>query len=316
MSPRDQPKAEHASQPGEFFQQIDGIGPRSAKRLWDGGIRTLEDLASRTPEDLARATGRPAELIASQNWTGQARELIGPPPDASVPRQHYAAFHVEFLLESDNRVHHTRVRQHHTDAHDAWSGWDDERLIAFLRDHIPLPAAAAPAGEPSLEPANGEPDQPPDRGRPSRSRPSPPSPERLPPGSLIIEDLASVRDDQRSHIRSPNEPISVRFTIRINPTSTSIVESFDFSATVAAREFEGRDRSPVGTTEGAVRVGEPVSVEVVGTALPIGLYRLAVTVEIYRAGHSPEEPALDIQGAFGDLIQVATAPMEAAPAVA
>ena len=113
MPQREHPKPNLAGQPDEVFQKIDGIGPRSAQRLWDAEIRTLEDLAKRTPEDLASVTGRSAELIASQNWTGQARELAGPPPEASGPRQHYAAFHVEFLLESDNRVRRTTIRHHH-----------------------------------------------------------------------------------------------------------------------------------------------------------------------------------------------------------
>jgi hypothetical protein len=65
----------------------------------------------------------------------------------------------------------------------------------------------------------------------------------------------------------------------------------------------------MGTTEGAIRVGAPNSVEVVGPALPIGLYRLVATVEIYPAGHSPEESPLLSQGASGDLMQVADAPL-------
>jgi hypothetical protein len=311
MPQREHPKPNPAGQPGEVFLKIDGIGQRYATRLWDAGIRTLEDLAKRTPEDLAEVTGRSVEVIASQNWTGQARELAGTPPEAPVPRQHYAAFHVEFLLESDNHVRRTTVRHHQTDTRDTWSGWDQERLLSFLRDRIPLPSAVAPADAPGLEPAHpSAPDQPPETVQPApTSQPSPPAPELLPPGSLIIEELASIRDGQRSHIRSPGEPISVRLAMRINPTGTLSHSTFDFSVTFAAREFEGHDRPPLGTTEGAIRVGVPASVEMVGPALPVGLYRLAATVEIYAAGHSAEESPLLSQSASGGLMQVADAPL-------
>ena len=250
---------------------------------------------------------------------GQARELAGSPPEASVPRQHYAAFHVEFLLESDNSVRRTKVHHHQTDARDAWSGWDEERLLSFLRDRIPLPAAATPADAPGVEPTQTQTDEPaqtqtrdqePASVEPAPAgQPSAPVPDRLPSWSLSIEELAPIRDGQHSHILSPNEPSSVRLTMRINPIGTPIHDTFDFSATIVARRFAGHDRSPLGTTHGTIRVSDPVSVEVTGPALPADLYRLVVTVEIYPADHSPEEPPLYRKRASGDFMRVADAPL-------
>ena len=80
--------------------------------------------------------------------------------------------------------------------------------------------------------------------------------------------------------------------MRIDPAGTPIHDSFDFSATIAARRFGGHDRLPLGTTHGTVRAGDPVSVEVTGPALPADLYRLVATVDIYPADHSPDEPPL------------------------
>jgi hypothetical protein len=104
--------------------------------------------------------------------------------------------------------------------------------------------------------------------------------------------------------------------MRINPAGPSIPDGFDFSATIAARKFAGHDRLPLGTAHGTVRVGEPVSVEVTGPALPADLYRLVVTVDIYSADHSPEEPSLYQKRASGDLLRVADVPLGSAPAVA
>jgi hypothetical protein len=325
MTQRGDPKSSSAGRPGDDFRKIDGVGRRFEQRLWDAGIFTYKDLAGRTPEEIA-AVLAPMAGISPERIASQARELAGSPPEASVPRQHYAAFHVEFLLESDNSVRRTKVQQHQTDARDAWSGWDEERLLSFLRDRIPLPPAATPAVAPGVEPAQAQTDEPAQAEitdqEPSSVEPAPagqasvPAPDWLPSWSLSIEELAPIHDGQPSYTLSPNEPSSVRLTMRINPTGTPIHDTFDFSATVAARKFGGHDRSPLGATHGTIRVNDPVSVEVTGPALPADLYRLVVIVDIYPADHSPEEPRLYQKRASGDLMRVVDVPQGSAPAMA
>ena len=333
MTQRGDPKPSSAGRPGDDFRKIDGVGRRFEQRLWDAGIFTYKDLARRTPEEIA-AVLAPMAGISPERIASQARELAGSPPEASVPRQHYAAFHVEFLLESDNSVRRTKVHQHQTDARDAWSGWDGERLLSFLRDRIPLPAAATPGDAPGVEPAQTQTDEPaqtqtgepaqmqtrvqePASAEPaSADQPSVPVPDRLPSLSLNIEELAPIRDGQHSRILSASEPSSVRLTMRINQVGAPIHDTFDFTATIVARKFAGHDRSPLGTAHGTIRARDPLSVEVTGPALPADLYRLVATVEIYLADHSPEAPPLYRKRASGDLMQIADARLGSAPAVA
>lgn len=310
MTQRGDPKSSSTGRPGDDFQKIDGVGRRFEQRLWDAGIFTYSDLAQRTPEELA-AVLAPMAGISAERIARQARELAGSPPQAPVPRQHYAAFHVEFLLESDNSVRRTKVHQHQTDARDTWSGWDEERLLSFLRDRIPLPAAPAPADAPGAEPAPAQiGDQAPADVEPAdvepvpASRPSVPVPDPLPSLSLSIEELAPIRDGQRTSVLNPNEPISVRLTMRINPADTPIDDTFDFSATIVARKFAGHDRLSLGTTHGVVHARDPVSAEVTGPALPADLYRLQATVEIYPANHSQEESSLYRMPVSGDFMRV------------
>jgi hypothetical protein len=321
------PQSSSTGPSGDDFRKIDGIGRILERRLWDAGILTYNDLGQRTPEEIAAilpsTAGISTERIASQDWTGQARELAEHPPEPSVPRQHYAAFYVEFLLESDNSVRGTRVHHHQTDARESWAGWDEEKLLTFLRDRIPLPATATPAADtpaadtpaadtpgadtpayaPALEPA-------------SAGQSLAPVPGWLPSWSLAIEELAPIHDGQPSHTLPSDEPRSVRLTMRIDPAGTPIHDSFDFAATIAARRFAGHDRLPLGTTHGTVRASDPVSVEVTGPALPADLYRLVATVDIYRAHHPADEPPLYHKRAAGDLMRVADVPLGSAPAVA
>jgi hypothetical protein len=324
MTQRGGPKSSSAGRPGDDFRKIDGIGRVFEQRLWDAGIFTYNDLARRTPEEIA-AVLAPMAGTSPEHIASQARELAEP-PEASIPRQRIAGFHVEFVLGSDNSVHHTNVLQHHTDARDTWPGWDPERLLSFLGDRIPLPAVATPADAPDVEPTETQTDesaQTQARGQePASVEPAPASqpsatvPDRLPPLSLSIEEFGPIHDDQRSHVLNPNEPSSVRLTMRIDPIGAPIHDTFDFSATIVARSFAGHDRSPLGTTHGTVRARDPVSVEVTGPALSADLYRLVATVEIYTAGHSPGEPPLHSHRVSGDLMRVADAPLGSAPAVA
>jgi hypothetical protein len=104
--------------------------------------------------------------------------------------------------------------------------------------------------------------------------------------------------------------------MRITPAGKLRHATFDYSVEVAARTFGGSDRSFLGSTQGTIRVGDPVFVTVTAPALPTGLYRLLATVEIYSADHSPEEPPLHRRGVAGDLMLVADSPLKSAPAVA
>jgi hypothetical protein len=317
MAQRGGPKSSGAGRSGDDFRKIDGIGRVFEQRLLDAEIFTYHDLARRAPEEIA-AILAPMAGISPEHIASQARELAGLPPQASGSRQHYAAFHVEFLLESDNTVRRTKVHQHQTDAQDAWPGWNEERLLSFLRDRIPLPAAAKPADSPGLELSHAEtPDQGPGSAGPTLTdKPSAPVPDRLPSWSLSIDELAPIREGQRCNILSPDEPSAVRLTMRINPAGTPIHDTFDFSATIAARKFAGHDRSPLGAAHGTVRGPDPVSVEVIGPLLPADLYRLVATVDLYPADHSQEEPPIYRMRASGDLMRVAHAPLGSAPAAA
>ena len=322
MTQRGDPQFSSTGPSGDDFRKIDGIGRILERRLWDAGILTYNDLGQRTPEEIAAilpsTAGISAERIASQDWTGQARELAEHPPEASVPRQHYAAFYVEFLLESDNSVRGTRVHHHQTDARESWAGWDEEKLLTFLRDRIPLPATATPAADTPAAATPGA-DTPADAPapEPAAADQSPaPLPGWLPSWSLAIEELAPIHDGRPSHTLPSDEPRLVRLTMRIDPAGTPIHDSFDFAATIAARRFAGHDRLPLGTTHGTVRASGPVSVEVTGPALPADLYRLVATVDIYRADHPADEPPLYHKRASGDLMRVADVPLGSAPAVA
>jgi hypothetical protein len=313
MTPRDPAKSTSDDQASDDFQKIAGIGEAIERRLHDAGILSYQDLAARSPEQIAARLAGMAGLsparIASQDWTGQARQLAGAtaPPLPSEPNQHYASFHIELLLDVDNSVRRTKVHHHQTGNDEAWPGWDEDRLLALLRDHIPLmapqqPAEAVDRPSPATPTANQQ-----ETAAPPRSEPEtvnlPVSP---PSSSLRIEELGLIRDSQRIHIAAPSEPTSIRVTFRMNRTSARQDATLDFTADVTARSRLGDSQHwPLGTARGAVRVDEPLSVELAGPPLPRGLYRLEATVLIYPADHAPDSEPLQSRRTSGALIEVA-----------
>jgi hypothetical protein len=333
VPPRGPRTSAPAGQAGDDFQQIQGIGAAIDRRLHDAGILTYQDLAALTPEQIAASLAGVAGLsparIASQDWAGQAGRLAGPaaPPLPSEPDQRYASFHVELLLDVDDSVRRTKVHHHQSGTDEAWAGWDEGRLLALLREHIPIMAPRQPAEAAELRssaaPAATEPepaarsgaqlggavpsgDQP-DRAIPPRDRPGTADlPVDLPSSSLRVDCLGLTREGQRSRNWAPGEPTSVGFTLRVSRTGTPEAADLAFTADVTASSVLGdNQRWPLGTVQGAIRVDEPLSVELTGGPLPRGLYRPEATVLIYPTNHAPDSEPLQGRRASGALIQVA-----------
>jgi hypothetical protein len=352
VPPRNRRTSAPADQAADDFQQIQGIGAAIDRRLHDAGILTYGDLAALTPEQIAASLTGVAGLsparITSQDWTGQAGRLAGPaaPPLPSEPDQRYASFHVEFLLDVDDSVRRTKVHHHQSGTDEAWAGWDEDRLLALLRDHIPhmssqlpaeaadVPSSAAPgAAEPEtavppgaqLDRVTASGDQPdeatPVEGQLAKAIRSEDQPAKaipsggqaattdLPVGlsssSLHVDYLGLTCEGQRSRSWAPGEPTIIGFTLRVSRTDTHEA-ALDFTANVTANSVLGDDqRWPLGTVQGAVRTGEPLSVELTGEPLPRGLYRSEATVLIYPTNHAPDSEPLQGRRASGALIQVA-----------
>ena len=314
MPPHDPPESTPAGQAGDDFQQIQGIGAAIDRRLHDAGILTYDDLAVLTPEqiaaNLAGVAGLSPARIAGQDWTGQARRLAGPAavPLPSEPSQGYASFHIELLLDVDRSVRRTKVRHHQSRTDAAWAGWDEDRLLALLRDHIPLMAPWQPK-EAVDPPSMTEPETAvPPAGHPETATLSKDQPATadLPSSSLRVDHLGLTREGRRSQSWVPGEPTAIGFTLRVDRTSTLQADTLDFTADVTASSTLGdNQRWSLGTVEGAVHVDEPLSVELTGEPLPRGLYRPEAIVLIYPTNHAPDSQPLQGRRASGALIQVA-----------
>lgn len=320
MTPREPRKSASADRTGDDFRKIAGIGLAIERRLHEAGILTYQDLAARSPEQIAASLANVAGLssarIASQDWVGQAGRLAGPaaPPLPSEPDQHYASFHIELLLDVDGSVRRTKVHHHQSDKDEAWPGWDEGRLIALLSDQIPLlaPRQSAEASGPQSS-ATAATDQ--QEAAPSRSEMETGElPVSLPSSFLRIENLALTREGQRSHRYAPDEPTSIGFTLHVTRPNILQAAMFDFTADItASSELGDNQRQPLGAVQGAVRVGEPLPIELAGQPLPRGLYRLEAAVAIYPADHTRDSKPLHSRRKTGAFVQVADVSAQPVP---
>jgi predicted flap endonuclease-1-like 5' DNA nuclease len=331
MTSRDPRQSSPAGQAADDFQKIAGIGQAIERRLHDAGILTYRDLAARSPEQIAASladvAGFSSARIASQDWAGQAGRLAGSaaPSLPSEPDQHYASFHIELLLDVDGSVRRTKVHHHQSDKDEAWPGWDEGRLIALLRDHIPLLApgqqAEAPGqpGEAPGLPSSATTATPPtdqqEAAAPSRGEMETAElPVSLPSSFLRIENLGLTREGQRSRRYAPGEPATISFTLHVIQADTQAA-TFDFTADVTASSELGDDqRQLLGTVQGPIRAGEPLPVELAGAPLPRGLYRLEAAVTIYPADHTGDSKPLQSRRKTGAFVQVADVPAQPVPA--
>jgi hypothetical protein len=303
----DPPKPAPADQRRDNFQKIVGIGVKSERRSHDAGILTYQDLAARSPEQLAEVTGVSAGRIASDDWTGQARRLARSPDTLpSEPSQHYASFHIEFLLKVDDSVRRTKVHHHQSETDFSWAGWDEDRLIALLREHIPWTASGQPTEatdpQPSAQLAASQSETAPSGIQPETVKP----PIGPSPSDLRIEEFNPIREGERTYNWGQSEPISVRLTLRVNRAKRLSDATLDFRAEIKAHSTLGDSRRwPISTMQGAIRPGQPLFIESTGLPLPRGLYRLEAAVLIYPADHTSDAPSLYSRHISGALIQVA-----------
>ncbi|MBO9382093.1 MAG: hypothetical protein J7482_14680 [Roseiflexus sp.] len=144
------PAAERSPQQDDL-QQIPGIGPAIARRLHAAGISTFVELASCTPAELARYTGRSAEQIMRMGWIEHARNLASssyaesqPTPETKegedVLSEEPSILFAAILLDEEGEVQDV----HLTTAGEIPPAWNDQRVARFFLETV-APADTTPS---------------------------------------------------------------------------------------------------------------------------------------------------------------------------
>jgi hypothetical protein len=284
---------------GDDFALIKGIGPAFKTRLQHAGILTFAQLGASTPEEVADAvTGLSAKRIAKENWIGQARKLTSerapakPRKKVTAPkgRQHYATFTVELLLDERNDVRRTRIAHVQTGEEDTWAGWQEDQLVGFFVERAELHLASV---EPHPQPA-------------AMAERIPPSPATVGlTGILRLRDLETVPTgtDSPTHILRHDQPFVVHLTLDLTKVVAPSNVPLAYKATICAKKLGG-PRQLAGEAYEFMKLAQTVTVNVAGTALPQGTYRLEAIVTLTLSLAEPLPQAGLMAMLEGGLLQI------------
>jgi len=276
------------------LKRIQGIGPSVEKKLNQAGIQSYAQLAVLHPNAIALIlngmVGFSADRIAEEDWAGQAQGmqafLTGDPTDQSVNPpggMHYEVFTVEFLMDDDNQVRRTLIRdvQHQTPT--SWAGWDAARFTGFFIENaglnIPQPVSLGKP-EPQTEPVT------------PLAAPSPKGQSivdetnsyisgelRLQEMQVKVADLEALPRQIRSE-----RSFAIQLILDLRNVQSSIDQPLDYSAVIFAKPLGAEPRQLLAENDGQIKLADYVDLEIPGLQLSPGAYHLEAFVKLMPSG--------------------------------
>lgn len=284
-----------AAQPaGADFRVLRGVGPAVERRLHEAGIVSYEQLAARSPAELAEIlaglVGMTPERIRQHDWAGQCARLAAQPADgaAATPRMRYATFTVELLLDEAQHARRTRVTHVQSGSEQSWAGWDSARLaeliaeVAGLQPEAPAPAPAIPepaAPAPVVVPATPIAE--------SAAQPTLAFPPNVaaPPAPMLrlgrLEFLPRSAGDTGRLLRH-DTPFDVGLTLELGADGAELA----YQALVYARNLSQSASTIVAQAQGQLTAASSASLLLEGAPLPPGVYRTEAMVVVSVPGAS------------------------------
>jgi len=289
---------------------------RIAQENWIGQARRLAHVQVRNP----------ARKRAARKRSTKPRKRA----TLRIERQHYATFTVELLLDESNDVRRTRCAHVQSGAGDTWAGWIEARLVSFVVEHaglrvpglsvpvspsqpeaaltttatvrpIPPPTPEASptfAQAPKMETRSGEPEA-------ESTRLAQGSREEL-RGVLRLFDLAAMTtdNDQPCRVLPAGKPFRVRLSLDLTGVVRPLHVPLDCTTSIYAKRLGGDLRQLIGDARDAIKPSDKVTVQVLGLALPPGLYRLEAVVRINLPALASQAPAGLTAMSSGGLLQI------------
>jgi hypothetical protein len=247
------------------FQQIKGIGEAAARRLHEANIHTFDQLAEKSVAEIAQivagAGGRSADRILREDWIGQALQLAdqAAPADALADNgQSYARFEVELLLEADNAVRRTKIGQRPHGPTEEWTGWDANRLTAFIADQTNLPLVESGI---ALSVDEFE-------------------------GALRSLEIVDKEMKHPHRLLASDEVFDVCLEVHLPHLTSAAQSPLFYNAVIVAKNLSNGNRKNIGVAQGQLDA-EKLSLSVPGSRLDPGTYRLQVELDFDSAPKQP-----------------------------
>ena len=299
------------------FKVIHGIGSSVENRLHKAGVLTYRQLAEKSPQDIAKLlnglVGFTPERIATQDWTGQAKqyasEIITTEKESEDHElqngQHYAVFTLELLLDGENRVRRTRVMHIQSQQDESWAGWDEKRLQDFFIRQASLYQLAEIEGVAATPSAIVEETAP-------GLRPSIETELRVETqsiaGQFCIQSLEPQLTDSGASKRliPANQPFNMRLTLGLAEVSIPGDSSIEFSAAVYTKQLGvgTGSRQILGSSQGTFMPANTVIIDIGANKLAHGFYRIDAIVSLTLPNQDPKPGSNTMAMMEGGLFQV------------
>lgn len=295
---------------GHELELVEGITPKRARSLNDAGIRTLEDLRSRSLAEIRLVPGL-SRLTRAQfeAWQGQARERLAaadgapaaavsePAATSAEPNdgQQYEVFSVTVAINDDGSIRDTRMQHLRSRRARRWAGWMPESMLEFITGATatapPHPAAEPGPGKPPAPvppaevltaaapeaPAEAGPVADGDAAAGPAAAPKPPS-----PTTTVRPALSAALAAERSVVTA-GQPFTVTVTLDLTGPAAA-ADSLRYNAVFEAKPLGAAPKRTLARVQGSLAaLGTPdITVEAAG--LPAGTYRLIAAVSLRESG--------------------------------
>lgn len=249
-------------------------------RLKSAGILTFSDLSVLNPEEvlskMGEASGLSADLIAREDWTGQAKVLAA--------RRLTAQFVVELLLNEDQTVKTTRVRHMESGDEGQWDGWDEPSLAGFLIGRGKVKVV------PMIATRMSNPEQTENRAKLEELY------GQLPARPFDEFNLISRDTGKRTRIIRAGQPFELR--LKLGKEQVHFAENETYEAYFYARNLDTNSRCHLGGVRGTIQPGgaDLTIVKAVNKTLESGTYRIEANLGSESGPKHPSHGQTEIRG--------------------
>ncbi len=292
----------------DVFTSIHGISPLTASSLQEAGILSYEKLAAMTPEEVVErigtSSGISAEIIAKEDWIGQAAKLAeksqstisDPEKKDSEASLHATNYMVEVFLDGSNKVHRTRVYHVQSDEGEAWDYWDEGRLLTFFKRRPELRLAKLLQAAKNAPPAKSKQTEEIKTAKinaKSSAATSPSSAITVATGSKVdavkraigmprLEKLEIIPEGFRSQCRSfdHRQTFNVRLFLDLVDMKHSGQEPFNYTVAVMAKRIGGDPQQYFIKDQGTITSHNNATLNLKWSSLPQGTYRITAALTL------------------------------------
>jgi hypothetical protein len=274
------------------LKEVRGIGRKVEAQLNEAGITELGQLAHTPVNELAAilagiAGKYDADRIVREDWLGQAAALAASSVGQVETVETMAPVRDNFTVEvrrspAGGQIEASAITHVQTGDAEAWSGWNPQRLVAFIEERSGIWSAPRPESTEAQAPDQEE-------AAATQKRVANTTRPKLHTFALVPGSGPDVSMQGSVNATLTFEPAAIR--LRVNELAEVLTDIFVRQRPPAKSILIGRNATPIRAGQ-AVRLDIPCDLPITGR--PEAIF---ATVRVLVTGDAGQEPAAELTGA-------------------